>query len=334
MRPRVLLAMSEATYRRLFDDELRERLQRLAVLADPRPVDTFTDPSTVEALRDTEVLLTSWGAPPVDAAALRAAPKLRAVLHAAGTIKDLITEDCWERGVLVSTAAEANAIPVAEYTLAAVLAAGKRLPAFVARYAASPGDYSWRYDLPEASNYRRTVGVVGFSRVGRRVVDLLRPFDLDVLVADPYADPDAVSAASARLVDLDELVAASHTVTLHAPQLSQTYQMIDAARLAAMPNDTTLINTARGSLVDTAALTAECESGRLSAILDVTDPEPLPAGSPLYRLPNVVLTPHVAGALHGEGRRLAALALDELALLAAGEPLQHQVHRSTLPTIA
>ncbi|WP_199700562.1 hydroxyacid dehydrogenase [Jiangella rhizosphaerae] len=329
-RVSAMLVMSDAAYRDLFDDALRARLEGLAGLVLPRPVATFDGTAVRAALAGTDVLLTSWGCPPIDADVLAAAPRLRAVFHAAGSVKHHVTDACWDRGLAVTTAAAANAVPVAEYTLAAILAAGKRVPRFAAEFRARPGEWGWRDAVGDASNYQRVVGVVGFSRIGRRVVDLLRPFDLTVLVADPFADAAEVAAAGAEPAELDDLLARSDVVTLHAPSLPETRHLIDARRCGLMRDGATLINTARGALVDHAALTAECESGRLHAVLDVTDPEPLAPDSPLYRLPNVVLTPHVAGALGTECRRLAALALDELERFAAGEPLRHEVRRADL----
>lgn len=330
-RVSAMLVMSETAYRDLFDDELRVRLEALAELVLPEPVATFADPAVRSALGEVDVLVTSWGCPPLDADVLDAAPRLRAVFHAAGSVKHHVTDACWERGLAVTTAAAANAVPVAEYTLAAILSAGKRVPQFAAGFRAHPGELGWRDAVAGgASNYRRTVGVVGFSRIGRRVVGLLRPFEPTVLVADPYADPAAVAAAGAEPVELDDLLARGDVVTLHAPSLPETRHLIDARRCALLRDGATLINTARGALVDHAALTAECERGRLHAVLDVTEPEPLPPDSPLYRLPNVVLTPHVAGAMGTECRRLAALALDELERFAAGAPLEHEVRRADL----
>ncbi|WP_198664011.1 hydroxyacid dehydrogenase [Jiangella endophytica] len=329
-RVSAMLAMSDTAYRDLFDDELRARLEALTDLVLPEPVATFADPAVRAALERTDVLVTSWGCPPLDAGVLAGAPRLRAVFHAAGSVKHHITDACWERGLAVTTAAAANAVPVAEYTLAAILSAGKRVPQFAAGFRAHPGEFGWRADVADASNYRRVVGVVGLSRIGRRVVDLLRPFELTVLVADPYADPVAVAAMGAELVELDDLLVRSDVVTLHAPSLPETHHLIDARRSALMKDGATLINTARGALVDHTALTAECERGRLHAVLDVTEPEPLPPDSPLYRLPNVVLTPHVAGAMGTECRRLTALALDELERFAAGVPLEHEVRHADL----
>jgi phosphoglycerate dehydrogenase-like enzyme len=158
------------------------------------------------------------------------------------------------------------------------------------------------------------------------VVRLLRELDLaECLVADPYADPAAVAAAGGALVELDDLLARSDVLSLHAPELPSTRHMIGAAELARLPDHATVVNTARGSLVDSAALAAECGSGRLFAILDVTEPEPLPAGDPLRSVPNVLLTPHLAGSLGTEVLRLTDHTLDELARWTTGEPLRTEI---------
>jgi len=133
-----------------------------------------------------------------------------------------------------------------------------------------------------------------------------------------------------ELVGLDELCARSTVVSVHAPELPATYRMIGARQLAAMPDGATLINTARGSLVDEEALLSHLRTGRLNAVLDVTDPEPLPETSVLHTLQNVSLTPHIAGSLNTETHRLTDRAIDELERLARGRPPLSPVRRTDL----
>ncbi|MFG1967320.1 NAD(P)-dependent oxidoreductase [Nonomuraea sp. NPDC049028] len=184
------------------------------------------------------------------------------------------------------------------------------------------------------SNYGRVVGIVGLSHTGRRVAHLLRSFDLTVLASDPYATEADAQALGTTLVPLPDLLHRSDIVPLHAPSLPETRNLLNADRLALLPDHATVINTARGSLIDTGALTAECVSGRLSAILDVTDPEPLPVDSPLFGLPNVQLTPHIASAMGTEVHRLAEAALDELERYAKGLPPAYPNHMRDLARIA
>ncbi|WP_157250017.1 hydroxyacid dehydrogenase [Nonomuraea typhae] len=321
-RPRTLVAMGEQVARRLLREPVKSRL---AMVADCDPGQVVHDFTGVD-LADVEVLYTSWGCPMVSADVLARAPRLRAIVHAAGSVKHHVSDACWQRGILVSTAAAANAEPVAEFTLAAILFANKRVVDIARDYRAGRTDRDWDARYPGFGNYRRTAGIVGASRIGRRVIELLRPFDLDVLVSDPYLHEDL----GAERVGLDELVARSDVVSLHAPDLPETRHMIDAGRLAAMRDGATLINTARAALVDQDALVAELVTGRLYAVLDHTEPEILPAGSPLYDLPNALVTPHIAGSLGGELARMADLAVDELARYARGLPFAHGVEPATL----
>jgi phosphoglycerate dehydrogenase-like enzyme len=241
---------------------------------------------------------------------------------------------CWERGVVVSSAAAANAIPVAEYTVAAILFANKRLFRLQRRYAELRAFRWWPDEFPGLGNLGKTVGLVGASRVGRKVIELLRPFDVAVQVYDPYWSDAEAAALGARRVGLDECLATSDVVSLHAPATLETHHLMDRRRLALLRDGATLINTARGWLVDGEALTDELRSGRIDAVIDTTDPEVLPPDSPLYDLPNVFLTPHVAGAMGHETRRLAALAIEEIERYAAGEPFLHGVRREDLDHLA
>ncbi|ACU70523.1 D-isomer specific 2-hydroxyacid dehydrogenase NAD-binding [Catenulispora acidiphila DSM 44928] len=335
-RPTVLFAMTHENLPRLFSPRALDRLRELTEIDACLVVDDFRGPDAARALASTEVLITSWGAPPIDQRVLDAAPRLRAVLHAAGTVRGYVTDACWERGLLVSSAAEANAIPVAEYTLAAILLAGKNAFAlresFTALRGATDPDRERRRDT--LGNHHRRVGVIGASRVGRRLLELLRPFDFELFLSDPYIGPTEATDLGAVLLSLDDLLRSSDIVTLHAPDLPATRGMLDRRRLALIPDGATVINTSRGTLIEPEALTDELLSGRLNAILDVTDPEPPPPDSPLYRLPNVFLTPHIAGSLGNELSRIGDAVVQEVERLAGGRPLEHRVVRADLERVA
>lgn len=311
MRPRTMMVMPPHTFEQQFGSEERELLATAADLVTPYPAADFNIDDS--ALAGVEVLLTSWGCPPITVDLLERMPKLRAIVHAAGSARVLVPDEAYSRGIQVTTAADLNAIPVAEFTLAATIFAGKRALPLAAQNRQEPAGWENSFADQTLSNYRRTIGVVGFSRIGRRFVELLRVLDVDdVLVFDPVADPDEVADAGATLAPLDEVLARAEILSLHAPLLPSTEQMIGARELALLPTGATLINTARGGIVDHEALLAECRTGRIDAILDVTDPEPLPVGHPLLELPNVTVTPHIAGSLGGETKRLAVFAVDAI----------------------
>ncbi|MGH7785814.1 MAG: hydroxyacid dehydrogenase, partial [Candidatus Binatia bacterium] len=257
VRPVVVLAMVPYFTAELFGEVQWRDLRAVAEVPDAEPLTAFGEARAARLLADADVLLTGWGCPPIDAAALGLAPRLRAVVHAAGTVKGHVTDACWARGLLVSSAAAANALPVAEYTLAAILFANKRVFRLQQRYRAVRGRRWWPQEAPGLGNYRKVVGIVGASHVGRRVLELLRPFDFEVLLADPFVDSAAAAALGARAVELDALLAAADVVSLHAPALPETHHLLDRRRLALMRDGATLINTARGALVDGAALAAE-----------------------------------------------------------------------------
>lgn len=164
--------------------------------------------------------------------------------------------------------------------------------------------------------------------VGRHVRELLRPFNVRVLAYDPFISPAQAATLDITLCSLETLFREARVVSLHTPLLSETTGMIRGAHLASMMGGATFINTARGKLVRHEELIEVLEQrSDLHAVLDVTDPEPPPPGSPLYTLPNVTLTPHIAGSLGSEHRRLGQVMVAELRRFVAGEPLQHAITR-------
>ncbi|MCG5218051.1 hydroxyacid dehydrogenase [Streptosporangium sp. KLBMP 9127] len=327
-RPKALFAMRARHLALLFPAPLIQQLERVADIDVSLVAERFDDPRLAQVLPDVDVLITGWGCPPLDEALLVAAPRLRAVLHAAGSVKNLLAPALFERGLLVSSAADANAVPVAEYSVSAILLAGKGMFTLRERYRRER-----TFTIGEVEqgvgNYGRRVGVVGASRIGRRVIELLAAHDLDVCLYDPYTQVEGV-----RQVGLEELLGTCDVVSLHAPGTDETRHMLDRRRLTLMPDGAVLVNTARGSLVDTDALVEELRTGRLSAVLDVTEPEPLPRDSPLFELPNAFLTPHIAGSHGNELARMGAAVLGELERLTAGVPLTHQVRLADLDRVA
>lgn len=286
-----------------------------------------------------EVLVTSWGCPKLDRETIESLPRLRLIAHMGDTVKGFIDDLAWRRGILVSHAAAAAAIPVAEYALAAILLANKGAFVLERRYASHRdfdpstlhGDPTHRASV---GNYQRTVGVIGASHVGRKLLGLLAPRDLKVVLYDPYIAPSDARALGAVKMGLNEVLAKSDVVSLHAPLLEDTHHLIGASELAQLRDGATLINTAQGALIDPDALEAELLSGRLNAILDVTEPQPLVQTSPLFELPNVFLTPQLSGSLGAEIHRFGDVILDELERYARGAGLKHLVRRDQLARMA
>lgn len=322
-RPRLVvgLALDPDLTHLIFSPDTRERLEKIADVRILDPGLLATDPGS-SGVADVDVLLTGWGSPRIDAQVLAVAPRLSAVVHAAGSVRWLVAAEALER-ISVSSAGAVNAVPVAQYTTAMIHLAAKRAFFLAARYRHGQHlDYSRN---PVSGSIGRTIGIVGASRIGRLVIKELTAGPNPVLVSDPYLSPDEARVLGVQHVELDELFDRSDIVSIHAPLLAQTEHMIDAALLRRLRDGAVVINTGRGRLIDTDALVAECRTGRIDAVLDVTDPEPLPAGHPLLELDNVFVTPHIAGSSGTELRLLGDFAVDEVERLTWGEDLHGRV---------
>jgi phosphoglycerate dehydrogenase-like enzyme len=331
--PVTALMMHPMVQDELLRQDHMQRLERCCRLLAPVPFRNFA--AIGADIARVQVVITSWGCPRIDREAADAMPALRLVAHLAGSVKGFIDDAVWRRGIMVTNAVAANAVPVAEFTLAAILFANKRVLQLAADYHTHHENRApWTREAPNAGNYRKTIGIVGASHVGRRVIGLLQPFDLKVQLYDPYITPLDARELGARKVGLAELLANSDVVSLHAPLLPETRHMIGARELALMNDGATIINTARGGLVDQQALTHELAKGRIHAMLDTTEPEVLPADSILYRLPNVFLTPHIAGSLGTETQRMADYIVDEVERYARGQGLRYRVRFEELARLA
>ena len=331
-RPAVALSMYPGLEPYALRPEHLAALGEVADLLDPAAVQALPPDRADEVLAGADVLLGHWGCAVLDDTFLARAPRLRMLAYAAGTVRDTVTSATFARGVLVTSGAAANAVPVAEYTVAAVLWANKA--AFTEREKLRGVAVPDRPRRHPVGNWGKRIGLVGASHVGRAVIELLQPYRCTVVVADPYLTDDGAAALGVRRVELDELLATSDVVSLHAPALSETERMIGAAQLARMMDGATLVNTARGALVDHDALAAELRTGRLTAVLDVTDPEPLPSDHELLALPTCVVTPHLAGSQGTELSRQAELVIEEIRRFGAGEPPLYPVVEADMGRLA
>lgn len=332
-KPLTAMLMHPVVMEELFRQDHLDTIHRVSNLVSDTP---FRDMEAIAPhLGQIEVLVTSWGCPRIDTDFIDQAPRLKLVAHLAGSVKGFIDDAVWRRGIQVINAVAANAVPVAEYTVAAILFANKqvfRLNQFYLHYKENRAP--WNREAPNVGNYNKTVGIIGASHVGQLVIEHLQRFDLKVLLYDPYTTPLDARQSGAHKVGLTELLSQSDVVSVHAPLLPDTKDMLGARELALIPDGATIINTARGAIIDQGALEAELVSGRLNAVLDTTNPEVLPPNNPLYRLGNVFLTPHIAGSLGDETQRLTDYIVAELDRYSRGMQLRYQVKREHLARLA
>jgi len=323
----VYLALSPELAEGLYLEPQLDRLRSVAQLEHwpgpgAPPLETVTD-----ALRRAHIVLTGWDTPSLTPLAEWTPQKfaVRLIAHTAGTVKHLLPVQALERGLIVTHANAALAESVADFTLGAILAARRQMFASASRMKAGQAGMP----LSQMRELRgSTVGVIAASNIGRRVMRLLANWDVTLLLYDPHCSPQVAAEHHAALVSLDELLRRSDIVTLHAPITKETIGLLGATQFAAMKDGALFVNTARGVLIDHAALLRELQSGRLYALLDVTDPtEPLPPHSPFFALENCVILPHMAANTVETRRQQSRYAVDEVLRFLAGEPLHYQVTR-------
>ena len=314
--------------RDLFRTSDEERLNGLADITWTDSVDNLTVPEAVDLLSECHVGVGSWGTPHPDAGLMAGCPELELWVHGAGTVKRMFGPHLEGRRLTIASCAPAIAENVAEITLAQLII-GLRLT--LENWAANRAGPAPR---PQSSRTlaQSTVGVVGASLVGRRVVRNLRAFSPQILLYDPYlGDGEAAELGVELVPDLVELCSRSDAVTLHTPALPATAKLMGASQFRAMKDNTVFINTSRGMCVDEEALIGELSKGRLFAFLDVSNPEPAAPDSPLRRLPNVVYNSHIAG---GRDWKIGRQVVDDIeAYLNGGSPL-HPVTADMLERIA
>ena len=283
-------------------------------------------------LEPVEVVMSGWGMPRVDEALLASAPNLKLICYAAGSIRYFVTEAMWDRGIRVTHAASQNAVPVAEFTFSHIQLALKHA---LRMMRACRTEHAYPREASPHGTFGSRVGVVSLGLIGRLVVERVRTLEVETVVYDIRVDEPWAKKAGVTHLPLEELFATCDVVSLHTPLLDATRGMIDEPLLRSMKRDATLINTARGAVIDESALVRVLrDRPDLTAVLDVTHPEPPPADSPLWELENVFVFPHIAGAMGPEHGRMGRAMVDELRRYLAGEPLRYEVTRESMATMA
>lgn len=235
-------------------------------------------------------------------------PKLKAIFYAAGTVKQFAIP-FMENGVRIFSSAQANGIPVAEFTVAQIILANKG-------YFQSQKRIKWpiwkrgfskarRIAEEHSGNYAKTVGILGCGTIGSLVVKYLKSYNLSIKVYDPYMAPDRATELGVSLVQLDEIFSTCNVISNHMPDIMETKGIIDEKLLKKMPFAATIINTGRGAQINESHLAKVLRKRKdLSALLDVTTHEPPFPWSPLYRCRNIFITPHIAGSISDEINRM------------------------------
>tara|TARA_B100000683_G_scaffold257528_1_gene279109 strand:+ start:1752 stop:2786 length:1035 start_codon:yes stop_codon:yes gene_type:complete len=320
--PKARFVLDEDALQWIYPIHLQQQIMEHVTSAGA-PVTALQVEANPTLLNDVELLFSGWRAPVFNDAILEAAPNLKAIFYGAGSCDYFMCDGIRKRDIVVTNAISENSLPVAEFTVAQIVMCLKHVWHHVRKLKATR---IWT-QLPDGpSCYGSTIGLVSLGEIGRLVAERLATMDVKIVAYDIHRDAKLKEAFGIEYVSLEELFATSDVVSLHTPLTSQTTGMITGKLVSSMKPDASLINTSRGQIIDHPScdpVLAKRED--LLAILDVTDPEPLPADSMLWDLPNVVITPHIAGSRGRECERMGQTMLQELRRYISGQPLINQI---------
>jgi len=286
----------------------------------------------ISLFQDIEVIFTGWGMPSLTKDQIANLPRLKAVFYAAGSVQ-AFARPLLVRGITVVSAWRANAIPVAEFTLAQLLLATKGYFRNLREYHTDPASPASAYRGP--GNYGETIALLGAGAIGRKVIEMLQPFHLNIVVYDPFLDTSTAAGLGVEKVTLEAAFECALVVSNHLPEKPETIGLVNADLMARLRPGATLINTGRGKTINPEDLYQTLLARPdLTALLDVTEPEPLPANSQLFALANIQITTHIAGSIGDETLRLADYCLEDFDRYLRGEPLRHQVTLEMLDNLA
>lgn len=323
--PRLLLSIGAAERAAFFPAAALDALSQQAVeidILDP------ADARDTQVVEHAEIAVVAWGFPRLDTDMLARMPRLRLVVNAASSVRGLVSDAFWTSGIPISQAGAAMSPAVAEMSLTLTLSLLRRVHR-MDHALRSGAAWDAARDIVRAKEISGCrIAVIGASRTGREYIRMCTALGADVRVHDPYLRED--DPLSTLTAPLDELLASSDVVAIHAPATAETAGMIGRHELASLPDGSALVNTARASVIDMDALYDEVSSGRLDAALDVFDEEPLPRSDRWRALPNALLTAHVSGATRDSRARAGRIVIDEIARFLAHEELQHRVTADAL----
>lgn len=328
-----LIVMDPVFVDSVYSQEVVKEISKLSNLI-AKPLSKVELLENLDILKDIDVIFSGWGAPEINQEIIEHAPNLKFVFYAAGSIKSVVTDEFWERGIRITTANSANAIPVAEFTLATTILGLKN-----AHLMNQQIKDLRTYPKPGTRNikggFKAKVGLISLGAIARYTLDLFAKFDYEILVYDPFIKQEEAKNLNVTLVDLDTIFKEADVVSLHTPLLDSTRKMIKKSHFMLMKENSTFINTARGAVVDEKEMIeALYERPDITAYLDVVYPEPPAADSPLYELKNVFLTPHIAGSEGSEVARMGELMLQEFKRFLNNEDLDYEVDKKTFEVMA
>ena len=284
---------------------------------------------------DVEIIFSTWGMPSFTEEEIEECfPSLKCIFYAAGTVQSFALPflNC---GVKVFSAWAANGVPVAEYTVSQIILANKGFFVQTRLMAQKRLDDARKRKASCIGNYGEKIGLIGCGMIGSLVARMLQSYSLEVIVFDPFLSDERADELHVKKTSLDELFASCRVVSNHLANNEKTKGMLKYSHFSSMPPYATFINTGRGAqVVEEDLCRALAERSDLTAVLDVTYPEPPALSHPFYTLENCFMTPHVAGSLGGEVVRMAEYMADEFEKYQSGDRCKYEVSIKMLETMA
>ncbi len=288
--------------------------------------------SVKKAIKGATVAITTWGNTALDEEILAECPDLKLVCHAAGSVKPIVSDALWEKGVRVTASAAMLSMGVSETALGFTIAASKNFFNLNANLH-NGGWEEGKENIREL--YELNIGVIGGGWAGRHYIELMQAFDVDIFLYDPFVTEEQCAKMGCTKASLEDVLKNSDIISIHAPSIPETDNMFNAETLGLMKKDAVLINTARGSIIDEQALYEHMKAGNLKyACLDVFNPEPPAADHPLRSLPNVIMTPHLAGLAANGLKKIGKHCCQEIERFLKGEPMMCEVTQEQLARMA
>ena len=328
-RPSLVVCAGEELFASFFSAPLQRRLSRLFRW---ERVGTGKFVGLKQRLATAEALITTWDSPRFDNNLPQMAPRLRMIAHCGGEVKSRFPLPLFQR-LTITNAQEPMARATAELGAALLLYCSRNIDVYRDALRKKSSRIYEDVHLHGSSDalIGQTVAMIGFGRIGRALVDLVRGFDVNWLVHDPYVPRTLAQQYPVRFVGLQKLLPQVHMLVLTAALTEQTRGLLGRENLALLPDGATVINIARGGLIDLPALRKEVERGRLRCALDVTDPlEPLPVGDALRNMPGAIVTPHIAGCGRHVREGIAQVVVDDLERFFSGKHVENRVSSSML----
>jgi phosphoglycerate dehydrogenase-like enzyme len=326
-KPKVLYVPTQGHTKRVFRDETFARMcEEFEVTVNDTGAELDAD-EVAAWVTGCDGLVTGWGSRALSEAVFANAPDLRIIAHSAGSVKFLVTREMIDqyllpRGIVLFSANVAIALNVAEAAVGGLIMASRRWVDHNAHYHQTG---RWRApDIPINGQYLRgcKLGLISASAVAREVIRLLQNWDIEFLVYDPYLSEEAAQKLGVRQVELNQLFEEADHVSVHAPKLPETDNLIGREQLRLLRDGAALVNTSRGSVIDEQALIEEAQTGRIFVALDVTEPEPPAPDHPFQHMPNVYISPHTAGAGYFGYFRIGETTVKALEDAFAGRPVE------------